>query len=253
MKNNVNNTESKLYETKLLSILISNSNEINQYNDIKTAISNNQTIVNFNACETFLKTNGYLAKNETISYSKIDWDSLIKSNNTINTTNTPSMSFDLYSNNGTQIDKNLCANIPTEVLIPIEGFNDEMRNNLTKNGYELFNPNSTYFNDICIPMKLNDTAVVMEDRSGEFNTANLKCSTGCRYNSINLTIGYISCLCDTNQKDEIGTTYGKLLLDIFKQVNIEIIKCWQTILKYVSCIYLKISLTFFIAMDLSKI
>jgi len=238
MKYNVNNTVSKLYETTLLSILLSNTDEINKYSDIEIAISKNKTIVSFDLCEKYLRENGYLKMNETLSYSKIDWDSLIKSNKTINTTSTPSMSFDLFSSKGTQIDKKLCSNIQAEVLIPIDCFNDEMRNNLTKNGYELFNPNSSYFNNLCIPMKLNDSAFVIADRESEFNTANLKCSDGCEYNSINLTIGYISCFCDTNQQNEMGTEFGMVFLNVFNQSNIEIINCWETVFKFVIILFI---------------
>ena len=90
IKNNINGTESKLYETQLLSILLSNEN--NKEQDISIAIKNNLTIVNFKQCEDFLKSEGYLAQNETLYYSKVDWNAAIKSNINENTTNTTSVS-----------------------------------------------------------------------------------------------------------------------------------------------------------------
>jgi len=214
--------------------LISDSSVINKQNDIEIAIKNNLTIVNFQECEDYLKKQGYIAQNQTISYSKTDWNSALKAIQNVNTTNSTSVSFSLYASNGTEIDKLLCSHINTEFLIPIIGFNDEMRSNLTKNGYDLTNPNSSYFYDMCIPMKANDTAVTIKDRESEFSTANLVCMQGCTYKSINLTIGYISCLCDTNGPDEVASEFGTIFLDVFIQSNIEIIKCWKTVLQYVN-------------------
>ena len=235
IKNNINGTESKLYETKLLSILLSNEN--NKEQDISIAIKNNLTIVNFKQCEDFLKSEGYLAQNETLYYSKVDWNAAIKSNINENTTNTTSVSYFLYASNGTKIDRSLCSKIDTEILIPIPGFNAEIAANLTKNGFDLTDPNSEYFSNLCIPMRENDTASTIEDRSKELNTMGLKCSAGCNYKSINLTIGYISCLCDTNGPKESASEFGNIIINVFIESNIEIVKCWKTVFKYVILFY----------------
>jgi len=214
-----------------LSILL--SNDENTSKDIEIAVKKNLTIINFQACEQYLKDNNLLKQNESISYSKIDWDSTIKKNINVNTTNSSSVSYSLYSSNGTEINKTLCAGINTEILIPIPGFNKEMAANLTKNGFDLYDPNSTYFSDLCIPMKLNDTAVTVEDRSKELNTLGLTCSSGCTYKSINLTIGYISCLCDTNGPKEMASEFGEIVINVFLQSNIAIATCFKTVFKFV--------------------
>ena len=237
VKNNLNNTESKLYVTKLMSILISSSSESNKEKDINNAIKNNLTIIDFQECEDFLKTHGYLPKNEVISYSKNDWSAMLKSNQNENTTESGSMSFDLYSSNGTLINKNLCNNTKTKVLIPIIGFNDEMLKNLTKDGFDLSDQKSEYFSSLCIPMKKGDKANVLEDRLSEFNSLNLTCSKGCDYQSLNLTIGYLVCECNTNENNEINSEYGTILLSVFQLVNINIVTCWRTTFKFVCYIY----------------
>jgi len=232
IQNNINITKTKFYDTDLISILL--SNEHNVKDDTSTSIKNNLTIVDFQQCEDFLKTKGHLPKNETLYYSKVDWDSVIKNNINENTTSSSSVSYFLYASNGTKIDSSLCSKIDAEILIPIPGFNAELAANLTKDGYDLTDPNSEYFTSLCIPMRPNDKAYTIEDRLKEFNTLGLKCSEGCTYKSINITIGYLSCLCDTNGLKETGSVKGNSYIKVLQQNNFEIVKCWQVVFKFVT-------------------
>ena len=86
----------------------------------------------------------------------------------------------MYASNGTLIDKNICSNISTIVQMHVKGIN-------TTDIGDKSNPNSEYFNSLCIPMRKNDTAFTINDRrQNDFDNMNTVCSSDCKYLGIQL-------------------------------------------------------------------
>ena len=176
LKKNLANNESQSYYSKYINILVSKTDLNNIQKDTEIALSKQLALVNFSECENFLRDQGYINKTEVMSYTKTDWSGDLKDNSTnTNNTSSSSVSFSMYSSNGTLIDKSLCSNISTNIQLYVKDINST---DLGDKG----DPNSEYFNSLCIPMRINDTAYTINDRrQNEFDNKNTVCSAGCTY------------------------------------------------------------------------
>ncbi len=127
----------------------------------------------------------------------------------------------------------ICKNLTTDIKI-YANLNLTKYKKFKKKGYNLFDANSTYFTDICIPMRINDSAVTINDRRKEFNNFNTTCTGRCVYSTFNLSIGYVNCKCNaSNTEKEVTTKYETIILNVFKQSNFYIVKCFDTTFSYV--------------------
>ncbi len=192
-----------------------------------------------------------LPQKEKIRFSKTDWNSALitqeKSNKTANVTKSAAVSYDLFAENGTKINKTLCSSTKTDIKIPIKNFNSFNASNLT---YDPFNPNSDYFNDICRPMKINDSAATINTRRKDYKGLNLTCSGGCTYDSVNTSTGYLACQCNTSSTEEaVFPNFETAIMKVINKTNILILKCYQTAFQLVR-IKFNISLIFMIIWDL---
>ena len=173
---NINNPEGVQFQSKLVSILVSKSDQLNIQKDTANSIAKQLAVVDFSECEQYLKDNGLINKNEVLLYSKTDFSGSLKvSPNSTNTTSAmdSSVSYDIYASNGTLINKSLCSGVNTNINLFLNSL--DISNLTYKN-----DPNSTYFNSICTPMKINDTSYVLNDkRANEFDNKNSTCSVGC--------------------------------------------------------------------------
>ncbi len=234
-----NKGKNLLVKTNLLSVQFSNSDkDAKQKLDLE-ALENRLSIIDFSKCEKYLRKNGYLRQNENIKFSKTDWNPALmvdeKSNKTANVTKSAAVTYDLFAENGTKIDRNLCVNTTTDIKIPIKNFDKLGATGLE---YDPFNPKSDYFNDICIPMKKNETAATINDRRKEFKGLNLTCSGGCNNGKVNTSTGYLSCKCNSsNSKADVSPKFETAVMEIINQTNIYIAQCFFTAFKIVNIIY----------------
>ncbi len=215
-----------MIKSKLLSIQFSKSDKEAKSKADQEAINNKLSIIDFSSCENYLD-NGYLAKNESILFSKTDWNAALRPNNSnMTATRSPSVSYELYASNGTKIDTSLCSNTYTDIKVPLKNYGALNSTNLT---YDPFNPNSDYFNDICMPLKKNDLAATINGRRKDFKGLNLTCSGGCSYGKVNTSTGYLSCQCNTSSTEEaIFPNFETAIMKALNQTNIFIAKCYKT-------------------------
>jgi len=220
-------------KNEFMTIQISSSDPANKAKNEEEAIKNGLSIIDFSNCENYLKDNGYIPKDEYIKYAKTDWNPAVSQksvNTTSNASKSNSVTYNLYANNGTEIDMNLCANITTDVKMPIKNFANFNASNLT---YNPFDTKSDYFNDICLPMKKNSTATTIKDRRDEFKGESLSCGGGCEVGDLNTTNGYVTCKCDTASSDDVFPQMASAVLNVFNDSNIFIAKCFSTCFNYV--------------------
>ncbi len=188
-----------------------------------------------------MKKNGLIKPTESVSYFKTDWNS--KLSEKPNASN--SVSYCLFAENGTKINMDLCNSTVTDIHFPIK---DREQINLTlieeynKKGFNILDPNSNYFNDRCIPMKENDTAVTLADRRKDFKNITIQCSTGCQPGKINTTTGYFSCKCSPSNTSEVFSNLDKIFLKTLNSSNFMIATCFKTVFTFVS-FYFNCSLT----------
>ncbi len=114
-----NKCKSLIYKTNLLSIQLSQSDKKSKARTDKEALKNKLSIIDFSSCENFLKENGYLAKNESIVFSKTDWNPALRAERSnVTATKSASVSYELFAQNGTKIDMRRCSNTYTDIKIP---------------------------------------------------------------------------------------------------------------------------------------
>jgi len=215
-------------QTDLLNIQMSDSKD-NKVEDLY--FSKNLTVIDYTSCEQHLKDIGVINKNDSIIILSTEWDSDIKTGTLINENKTDinSLSYNLYTSTGTKIDIALCQNNTSQVKMHLDGLDIS---NITD--YSKYDINATTYSDICIPMRKNDTAATINERRDTFDNLNYTCSTGCTYQNINITVGYLICNCNTaNSNVEVAPEYGKVVLNSLESINIFILKCYKEFILYV--------------------
>ena len=235
-----NNTDKGnfLYQTNLLSIQISQSDPHSKIASDAQAISKNISMIDFSDCEIYLKKNGFLSPTEVITFSKTDWNPALKTPfyDNANLTKANSVSFVLYAANGTKINMDLCSNTTVDINIHLnnlDALNMTKYNEILKKGYDLYDKDSDYFNSLCVPMRMDDKAVTINDRKEEFDNLNVTCTGGCQYQKINVSIGYLKCKCNSTDTDkEITPEFKDVILDVFNSTNFLIIECYMTTFTY---------------------
>ena len=194
-----------------------------------TVTSNNYyniSSIDFGECESILK------KNYNIDYLivfKID----IKLNNSFSTI----VQYEVYSPDKKILNLSLCDKSQIELLVPV--YIDEEVNNLyniiSKEGYDMFNENSSFYKDICTPFTTEDgTDILLYDRQNTYYNENIVlCENTCIYVNYNSITKRAKCQCqvkkviskiETLSLNKLGSS---ILFDIKTLSNIEIIKCYK--------------------------
>ena len=195
-----------------------------------TATSNNYyniSSIDFGECENILK------KHYNIDYLivfKID----IKLNNSYSTI----VQYEVYSpDKKKMLNLSLCDKSQIDLLVPV--YIDEEVNNLyniiSKEGYDIFNENSSFYKDICTPFTTEDgTDILLYDRHNTYYNENIVlCENTCNYVNYNSTTKRAKCHCQVKkEKSKIETVSlnklgSSILFDIKTLSNIEIIKCYK--------------------------
>ncbi len=229
-----------MLKTKLLSIQMSSSDPKSKAQAEAEAIKNKLSIVDFSSCENFLKENGFIPKDESLTYSKTDWNPnlVYPPNDNAGMLKSSSVSYDLFAANGTKIDRKLCKDTTTDIKIPlknIDALNLKLIDRIAGQGFDIFDPKSPYFESRCIPVVNNDIAETILGRRKEFQNLTLTCNGGCQMKGINSTTGYLNCNCNaTNSASEVGVKFAKRLIDVFTRTNIEIVKCVNAVFTFVN-------------------
>ena len=191
-------------------------------------MAKNLSLIDFASCEAIFKEKGIIGQNETITFSKTDWDSSLKTNSldNVNKTGLNSVSYILYSSKGQKLDLSVCANTTTKIQMKLQDLNLTTNSNIT--AYDLHDVNSPYYNDRCIKIGFNESTIAtVDDKRENFDNLNYTCSGDCEFEKINTTNGYLSCDCNASISSlEVAPEYGKLILKILESTNIEILKCY---------------------------
>ena len=69
----------------------------------------------------------------------------------------------------------------------------------SQNGYDIYNKNSEFYHDVCIPSSLNNNDITLEDRKKDIYPNNVTlCKNICEYKDVNLEQKRIICECNLN-------------------------------------------------------
>ena len=114
--------------------------------------------------------------------------------------------YEVYeSSNMTKLDLSVCKDIPIDIYVPAvlsENYQN-LFNELKDLGYDLFNINDAFYQDICTPFKsTNGTDVLLSDRTNYYyNNDETKCQSNCKFSDYLAKAQYLKCECDTSNSE----------------------------------------------------
>ena len=193
-------------------------------------ISKNISVIDFIECEEILK----------LEYG-IDYILILK--------------IDIYSSNSTNIvlkyeaydpytleklNLSLCDDVKISVYLPyiLSGQDSDLYIRLNQLGYDLYNPNDSFYQDICIPFTSDDnTDMLLYERKMKYYKNITFCEEGCSYIEYDYTNRKVHCQCGV--KTEIDNNidnikfYGNMILNNFFKLdrfsNVKILKCFKLV------------------------
>ena len=152
--------------------------------------------------------------------------------------------YGIFLENGTQLtDLSICKEIKLTLSMPItneELIHYENAKYFSSFGYDIYDKNNNFYTDVCSPAAINNNDITLFDRYLDFYPSNiLLCNDSCYYNYTNYTNKRIICYCytenDNNHSDinDENSTEIENYYDYFLSfINIKIIKCYKSLLKF---------------------
>ena len=181
--------------------------------------SNDNTIssINLGECEVLLKNKS----NNPLKIIKID----IKSDDLSSTY----VQYEIYDSvTGEKINLDICMDTQIKIYVP-KILDNETYNNLLDSGYNIFDSNDSFYNDICTTYSSeNGKDVLLSDRYQDIyipiNSMYI-CQDGCNFSSYNTTTQQAECNCIVNNDDINKTNIEEIIFD-----RMEIIRAFRNVL-----------------------
>ena len=213
------------------------SNSLNEKKllDGKKDKNYNLSIIDLGDCEPKLKKANKIPDDISLIIFKVE--------NVYENTTIKNVQYEIYNPLTTEkiTDMSPCENDKINIYVPTNLDNDRLSlyEELKKNGYDIFNPNDSFYNDICSQYTtINNTDLTLNDRKDLFyNETNVFCQENCEYKSIELD-NYAKCECSTSSSEseitlekqqfsgiEIITSF----YEVFKFSNFLILKCFKLV------------------------
>ena len=214
--------------------LTNSKNELNLLNG-KNNNTNKVSIIDLGQCENLLKKQNGINENTSLIIMKFE--------KITNKSTERSIQYEVYEPyNKTKLNLSICENITIGIYIPviISEKLQNLYNELKDMGYDLFDINSPFYQDICSPYKSSDgTDVLLSDRINTYyNNEETTCQSNCKFSNYLMESQYLKCDCDIKNSD-IKTQDSKKFnaksiyqsfFDILKYSNYKVLKCGKLIL-----------------------
>ena len=150
--------------------------------------------------------------------------------------------YEIYESiNLTKLNLSLCKDLLIDIYVPLR-LSQELHNlyeELKELGYELFDINDKFYQDICTPYKSsNGTDVILADRINYYYHNNeTKCQSNCEYSYYDIETEYLKCKCDISNSeinfDNSEKFNPKILYksfyDVLKFSNYKVLKCYKLV------------------------
>ena len=225
-----------------------NENIIIQTNDAIFQIStldaqknsdSNISSIDLKECENILKRTYGLKDEDSLIVYKIDIKSEDKK--------TTYVKYEVYNpNNFEKLNLSYCEDTEIIVNIPVDLDPEtiSLYNSLSQSGYNLFDSNDEFYNDICTPFTSeNGTDLILLDRKNIIykNTGNLTlCQSGCELASYNSVNKKATCECSIHEEEEelnlneMKTKFdtnsiADSFLNTIKNSNFLVLKCYKLV------------------------
>jgi hypothetical protein len=212
--------------------------QVSTTDNVKNNQYKNVSSINFGECEAKIKDK---YKIDYIIIKKID----------INVNEKTVVLYELYDpKSKVKINLSLCEKNKIEIFTPIKDLQEETINNyneLINQGYNIFDPNDIFYNDICTPFTSeNNTDLLLTDRKKAYFDENLTyCQSGCTYKNVIVESQKVQCECPIvdQQNYEISSMTFELLdlanffLKVAEFSNFKIITCYKLVFSKKGQIY----------------
>ena len=234
-----------------------------QKNSFKNNDYPNISLIDFEKCEKKLQEHYHI--DMPLIIIKVD----IKRNDTIST-QVEYQVFNPYSLE--QLNLSWCDNETINIYPPINLDKTiiDLYKNLKEQGYDLFDSNDNFYNDICsLYSSFNNTDVILKDRKNDFYKPNISlCEDNCEYVDFNVETLKANCQCNI-KKQVISDTHkvkfspNKIIENFYKvekYANVRVVICYDQVFNKErlkknlgSYISILISLFFIISMSINFI
>ena len=244
LKDNLNqfNNTNNIIETKNVIFQISTLEQ--QKNNLFSNISS----IDLGECENKIKNSieGLSEKDELI---------IIKTDIKDDETKSTFVQYEVYNpHTYDEIDLKICENeISISVPVYLDNNIKEMNEKLNQNGFNIFDKNDSFYNDICTKYTTeNGTDITLTDRRNDIyglvNNISL-CQKGCNFEYYNSTTKKAKCNCNVQEKEnfisdlkDIKNNFKKEdIVDIFSKgimnSNVLVLKCYKLALCFMDHIY----------------
>ena len=194
--------------------------------------TNQLSMIDLGECENILKDHYHIDRNLSLIIVLFEKVSNFSSERVVQ--------YEVYEPiNRTKLDLLVCENvlisIYTRVTLSEELLN--LYNSLIKEGYDLFDINSAFYQDYCTPFTSpNGTDVILDDRiKYYYNNNETLCQSNCRFSDYSIENKLLKCDCDISNS-EINTNnikkFSKKSLyesfyDTLKYSNYKVLKCYK--------------------------
>ena len=211
------------------------SNTLNEREKLYDGKKNsyNLSIIDLGVCESKLKKINNIPESKFLIILK--FESYYENSVTKN------VQYELYNPITKQkiIDMSVCNNDKIDIYVPTNLDNQTLTiyGDLKNKGYDIFNPNDTFYNDICTKYtSVNQTDLTLNDRKNIFYSEHNFCQENCQYSGIYLNNMHAKCECslpnieiDYESKKFTGFEIISSFYEVLKYSNIHILKCYKII------------------------
>ena len=149
--------------------------------------------------------------------------------------------FRIFLENGTELNlSNINEDFYIDIYTPIKDL-DLARFNYSKifaeQGYDIYDINSEFYNDICTSANLGENDITLKDRKKDIYPDNITlCKENCYYNGVNIEEQIIICKCnlntnknysDSNGDENNEEDDGNFITYLLDNINYQIFKCYK--------------------------
>ena len=191
-------------------------------------------MIDLGVCEEKLKEENDINKDESIIIYKMEKIGTLASQKNIQ--------YEVYNPITLEkLDLSICITEKINIFIPVTLSEDtlELHKDLLNYGYDLFNPNDSFYQDICAGYtSVNGTDVLLSDRRPlYFNDTETGCQEGCTYSQYSIETKQLKCECSINneeiepekEKKIDGSIIITSFYEVLKYSNFLVLKCYKLV------------------------
>ena len=193
---------------------------------------NDLSIIDLGDCETSLRNYYNISYNLSL---------IIKKYEQLTSSAEKSVQYEVYHPiTKEQLNLSVCEADTISLYIPVE-LNEELLalyEELQNSGYDLFNIEDPFYNDICATYTTSDgTDVLLSDRKNDYYSNNYTtCQSNCEYTSFDSGSKLLKCECnvvaediDISDLDKFSKNIYKNFYDVLKNSNYKTLKCYKLV------------------------